>query len=273
MAGAVRGLGPRARQPVDDVAPAGRGQGTADVLHRERRAQVGERQPLPERPPAQRAKHERRAEHVPGARRVVRVHRQRGCPFLLAGRGVDREGTLPAAGDHRHWHAVRQRVQRVVRVLGVGVGHRLHAVGQECVEVLELREHARRPFLVVIPAGVREQQHPRSGGVLDPLARLRVDVRESGPGLRDGGGQLTGGNRRRMHVGQHRAVSLDHHGHRHRRVPVCEAARAGEVDALLLGERGPAEIPVHVVAERGGERRAHAQPARGDREVGDAAGT
>ena len=273
MAGAVSGLGPRAREPVDDVAPARRGQRTADVLHRERRAQVGESQPLAQRPSAQRAQHERGAEHVSGPRRVVRVHRQRGRPFLLAGRGVDREGTLPAAGDHRHGHPVRQRVQRVVRVLGVGVGHRLHAVGQERVEVFELREHARRPFLVLIPAGVREQQHPRSGGVADPLAGLRVDVRETGPGLRDGGGQLTGGKRRRMHVGQHRAVPLDHHGYRDRRVPVGEAARVGEVDALLLGERGPAEVPVHVVAERRGERRAHAQAARGDRQVGDAAGT
>jgi hypothetical protein len=138
MTGAVGGLGPGPGQPVDDVAPARRGQRPAHVLDGERGAQVAERQPLPQRPLTQRAEHERGPEDVTGPGGIVRVDRQRRYPLLLAGDGVHRDGALAAAGDHGDGHPAGQSVQSVVRVVGAGVGHRLHAVGQEGVEVLQL---------------------------------------------------------------------------------------------------------------------------------------
>src|SRR5579863_1619231 len=53
VAGARGGLDPDAGQPVDDVSPPGRGQRPADVLDGQGGAQVGEGQPLPQRPAAQ----------------------------------------------------------------------------------------------------------------------------------------------------------------------------------------------------------------------------
>ena len=54
---------------------------------------------------------------------------------------------------------------------------------------------------------------------------------------------------------------------------MADPAGVGQVDALLVGQRAPAEVGVQVVAEDGGQAAAQAQAAGGDGEVGDAAGT
>ena len=115
----------------------------------------------------------------------------------------------------------------------------------------------------------------RSAQVGRSLAAERlgeVEVDEDGPGARRLPDHLGGRHGRVVPVGDHAAVAVDRHRDRHRRVPALEAAGPLQVDVLLLGQRAPAEVGVVVVAERGGQRRAQAEPAGRDGQVGDAAG-
>ena len=96
----------------DEVAPAGRRQRTADLLHRQRGAQVRERHPGAQRPAAQGADDERGGEDITGAGGVDGVDRQRRHPFLLAGGRIHADRALPTAGDHHHRHRVGQLHQR-----------------------------------------------------------------------------------------------------------------------------------------------------------------
>jgi hypothetical protein len=216
VTGTSRGLSLGAGEPVDDVSPARRGQRPADVLDRERGAQVGEREPLAQWPIAQGAEYEGGSEDVAGSGGIVGVDREGGDPLLFTGDGIDGHRTLTAARHHRDGNPRSQRVQGVVRIVGMGVGHRLDAVGQESVEVLQLLQDARRPFLVLVPSRVREQQHPGGDRGLEPLARLGVQMREADPGGWHDREQFAARYGRRVHVGHQGPVSFDHHGDRHR---------------------------------------------------------
>ncbi len=113
---------------------------------------------------------------------------------------------------------------------------------------------------------------PRPARVPRPERLVPLEVEEHRPGAGGGaehGRGVLGGV---VAVGDHRAVAVDRHRDGDRRVPAGVAARHRQVDPLLFLQHPPAELAVVVVAERGPERGAQAEPGTGDGEVRDAAG-
>ncbi len=143
----------------------------------------------------------------------------------------------------------------------------------------ELVQDLAGPGAGGVPAHVGEDEGALGAGQVGPgravaaAERLgQVEVDEDGPGARRPADHLGGRHRRLVPVGDHAPVPVDRHRDGHRRVPALEPAGALQVDVLLLGQGAPAEVGVVVVAERGGEGGAQAEPAGGDGQVRDAPG-
>ena len=258
--------------PVGDVAPAGRGQRPAELLHGERRAERAELEALGQRPVGEGAQHHGGGEHVAGAGGVGRGDGHRRAVRLLAGGAVDRVGAGGAIGHHRERYHLREFAHRPVGAVGAGVAHGLEGIGRECVAVSERSEVGEVPAPRLVEADVGEDLRAAPGQVSPPggLPREIHDRGARGRGLRDECGERLG---EVVPVGGHRPVPLGGDGDRQGGVEIGEATGGAEVDALLMRHGVPHPVGVGVVPEPGDQPGAQAQTGGRDGEVGDPAGT
>ena len=267
--------GARRIPPVGDVAPTGGRERSAELLHGEGRAERRELEALLERPVAQRAEHEGCAEHVPGAGRVERADGHGGNPDLLPRRGVDADRAVLAAGHDDDGHVLGEGAGRGEGRAGARVLDGLPLVRHERVAGRQGLEHGSVPHTRVVPAHVGED--PGAVGRRAQPPRLLLEARHGAELGERGAARDAVAEERvardgaRVPVRDHAAVAVLRHGDRDRGMPVLEAPRTAEVDALVLLQQLPAPAPVDIVAEDGGERGGEPEAAGRDGEVGDAA--
>src|SRR5699024_85977 len=127
------------------------------------------------------------------------------------------------------------------------------------------------PAAGLVEADVGEDQRAALGQ-LRPPGGLPRQVHHGGAGVGCAGDEGAERFGQGVAVGGHGPGALGGAGGGQRRVDVGEAARGGEVDALLVGHGVPHPVCVGVVPETGDQAGAQPQPGGGGGEVRDAAG-